>query len=220
MSPPEPRRIPTAVAAPVSAGQLPVVPVAGGAALMLRVHAAYAVVARVWVPRTAWAIGRTGRTGLAGLALLVGSALFFASTQQQLSEEISQQRSDLAEAQAREAQVGRAEVVDPLKGLRSLPARAEVPDVLGKILQEAQDAQLTIDTAKYEIGTTKSGSIVRYQLAFPVDGTYPQIRRFIDSVLTALPELSVDQIAIARKSIGDPTVEAQLRMTIFTKGAP
>ena len=207
-------------ARPVSVSQLPARAPAQDMTLAVRARAALAIVNAVWLPRIAWSLGRTGRAGLAGIALILGSGVFMISTLQQLSAEVRQQRADLREALAREANGARSVTQDPLQGLRRLPTRAQVPDVLGRLLNLAQDAQLSIDTAKYEISATKTGSLVRYQLAFPVDGSYPQIRRFIDSALKTLPELAVNQVSIARKSIGDGTVEAQLRMTIFTRGTP
>ena len=82
-------------------------------------------------------------------------------------------------------------------------------------------AQLTIDTAKYEIGaTTKSGAVVRYNMAFPIAGPYPKVRQFIDATLKDIPALAIDSVSIARKTIGDDSVEAQVRMTIFARSAP
>jgi len=200
------------------------VPAAGAAAvaprtLAARVQSAGAMVTNVWLPRLSWSIGRTGRPGLVGLALLAASALFYVSTQMPVTAEIEQQRADLLAAAARPVvTAAQAAAADPLQGLRHLPARGDVPQVLGQLLKQADAAKLSIDTAKYEISTTKAGSLVRYRLSFPVSGTYPQIRQFIDATLVAIPALAVDEIAIARKSIGDEAVEAQVRMTIFTKG--
>jgi hypothetical protein len=95
-----------------------------------------------------------------------------------------------------------------------------MPQVLGILLQQADAAQLSIDTAKYEISTSKSGALIRHRIAFPVEGSYPQVRQFIDATLRALPELAINDLSITRKAIGDPTVEAQIRMTIFTRSAP
>jgi Tfp pilus assembly protein PilO len=187
--------------------------------LVHRAQSVRALVTKVWLPHASWSIGRTGRSGLAGIALLVASLIFFGSTQLQVADDIAQRRADLQAAERAPAKAETA-AAEPQQELRNLPARSDIPQMLGQLLQRADDAQLSIDTAKYEIAATKAGSVVRYRLSFPVDGSYPQIRKFIDSVLVSMPAVAVDEIAISRKSVGDNTVEAQLQMTIFTKGAP
>lgn len=174
----------------------------------------------VWLPRLSWSIGRTGRFGFAGIALLGASTVFFFSAHQQVAEEVRQLRVDLHTAQARAAAAPRAAVTDSPQSLRNLPERTEMPQLLNILLKQADAAQLAIDTAKYEISTAKAGGLVRYRLAFPVDGPYPKVRQFIDATLNAMPALAIEDLSITRKAIADPTVEAQIHMTIFTRSAP
>ena len=77
-----------------------------------------------------------------------------------------------------------------------------------------------MDTGKYEMSTSKSGDIVRYKVSFPVIGPYPQVRHFIDATLAALPAAAISELSIERKAIGDSAVEAQIRLTVFTRSAP
>ncbi len=62
--------------------------------------------------------------------------------------------------------------------------------------------------------------MVRYQIAFPVTGPYPQIRAFIDSTLATMPAVGLSELVLERKSIADVNVEAQLRMTVYTRSTP
>ncbi len=174
----------------------------------------------VWLPRLKWRIERMGRPGSAGLILLGASVVFFFSTHLPLADEVTRLRSDLLDAQTRVVKEPRSMASEPAKVLGDLPARIKMPQVLGTILKQAADAQLGIDTAKYEISTTKVGGLVRYRLSFPIDGPYPSVRRFIDSTLAALPALAIDDLSITRKAISDDNVEAQVRMTIFTRETP
>ncbi|HUO94934.1 MAG TPA: type 4a pilus biogenesis protein PilO [Steroidobacteraceae bacterium] len=177
-------------------------------------------VANEWLPRATWTVARTGRPGLVGLALLVASAVFFASTQVPVENEIAALRGQLASARLHQATAPRAEASDVAKALRNLPKRADMPAILGVLLQQADDARLTLDTGKYETSSSKSGDIVRYKVAFPVTGPYPQVRKFIDATLTALPAAAISDLSIERKNIADGTVEAQIRLTVFTRSAP
>src|ERR1700761_4769854 len=146
-------------------------------------------VLNVWMPGLSWAIARTGRPGLAGMALLGASAVFFFSTHGQVTDEVRQLRADLDAARARAAAPPTPDTAESPQSLRNLPARAQMPQVLELLLKQADDAQLSIDTAKYELSTTKAGSLVRYRLSFPVAGPYTNVRQFLDSTLTEIPEL-------------------------------
>jgi hypothetical protein len=174
----------------------------------------------VWIPRVAWSLSRTGKSGLVGLALVGASAVFFLSTQLPITDEVSQLREDLASAKAHASVAPRLGSMSGPQTLGTLPARGQMPQLLGILLQQAEAAQLSIETAKYETSSVKSGTLVRYRVAFPVEGSYPQVREFVDAVLKAMPALAIDQLSITRKAIGDATVEAQIRMTIFTRSGP
>ena len=172
------------------------------------------------LPRAAWTISRTGRSGLAGIALLLAAALFLFSTHLKVAAEVEALRADLVAAQRQARTAATETVADPAAAMRPLPARTEIPAILRQLFDEATRAQLAVDTAKYEINAMTSSGVVRYQLAFPVTGPYPQIRAFIDATLATMPAVALRELALERKSIADGNVEAQIRMTVYTRSAP
>lgn len=171
-----------------------------------------------WLPRAAWTINRTGRLGLTGIALLLAAALFLFSTHLKVSGEVESLRADLVSAQA-QAHAVHADPI-PATTLRALPARTEMPEILRQLFSKATQAGLAVDTGKYEINASNSIRVVRYQISFPVTGPYPQIRSFIDTTLATMPAVALSDLVIDRKSIADGAVEAQLRMTVYTRSAP
>ena len=172
-----------------------------------------------WAPLAAWHLGRTGRVGLVGIALLLASAMFFFSTHLQVVRETAALRADLANARSRAA-ASPAVVNESAQALRHLPNRADMPALLGVLLQQADAAHLALNTGKYEMTAAKAGAITRYKVSLPVSGPYPQVRQFIDATLVALPAVSISELTIERKAIGDATVEARLRLTFYTRGSP
>jgi hypothetical protein len=214
-------RSPTLSRSVAVSGAPPMNPVvgAGGDASRI-VRRLGAEITNVWLPGLSWRVGRTGRPGLVGLALLGASLVFFFSTHLPVADEVRRLRSDLTEAETRAAESPPPTLSEPARALRNLPARTQMPQVLGTLLKQAEAAQLSIDTAKYEISATKAGALVRYRMSFPIDGPYPNVRRFIDATLIAIPALAIDDLSIARKSIADQAVEAQVRMSIFTRSTP
>lgn len=206
------------VPAPAAAGTAPALVRRGGAAMLVQRFAAR--VSHDWAPLVAWHIGRTGRPGLVGLVLIVASSCFLVSTHLKVANEAATLRVELATAQQRAASAPHTLASVATQALRNLPRRADMPAVLGVLLKQADDARLTLDTGKYEMSSTKTGDITRYKLSFPVVGPYPQVRQFVDSILTALPAAAVSELSFERKSVGDGAVEAQIRLTVFTRSAP
>ena len=173
-----------------------------------------------WLPRLMWSMQRTGRLGLSGIALLVAGLVFLVSTHLPLVQEVETLRSQLATARAQAASTPTRVSDDGTAVLRTLPPRAQMPALLGVLLQQARASHLSLDTGKYETASLKSGGVVSYQISFPVTGPYPQVRRFIDATLTALPAAALSELSLTRKTIGDAEVEAQIRMTVFTRDSP
>lgn len=169
-----------------------------------------------WLPRAAWTISRTGRPGLIGIALLLAAALFLVSTHLKIAAEVEELRADLAAAQGQSRTAAADKGVDPATGTRALPARADMLVLLRQLFNKAVQARLAVETGKYEINSTASSGVVRYQIAFPVTGPYPQIRTFIDTTLASMPAVALSELVIDRKSIAEVNVDAQIRMTVYT----
>ena len=168
-----------------------------------------------WLPRAAWTISRTGRMGLLGIALLFASALFLLSTHLKLVAEVEALRAELGSEPA-QGRTSAADEAAPATAARALPGRADMPAMLRQLFGKAGQAGLVIDVGKYEINATGNGGFVRYQIALPVTGPYPQIRTFIDATLATMPAVALSDLVLDRKSIGDANVEAQIRLTAYT----
>ncbi len=193
---------------------------AGRFAALVPVRRWFARMSEDWLPRVGWSLQRTGQLGLSGLGLLVASAIFLVSTHLPLARELDDLRAQVQSTSLQSAVVSTALRDSGTALLRSLPARGEMPAVLGTLLKQADAAHLSIDTGKYETTPLKSGGVMTYQISFPVTGPYPQVRQFIDSTLAALPAAAMTELSITRKAIGDGAVEAQIRLTVFTRDSP
>jgi hypothetical protein len=169
-----------------------------------------------WLPRAVWTISRTGRPGLIGIGLLLATALFLVSTHLKVAAEVEALRADVATAQGQPSRSGADKVAAVAGATSALPARTDMLAMLHQLFDEAARARLAVDSAKYDFNALSSGGVVRYQIAFPVTGPYPQVRAFIDSTLAKMPAVALSELALERKSIGTASVEAQMRMTVHT----
>jgi hypothetical protein len=99
----------------------------------------------------------------------------------------------------------------------SLPTRTDIPKVLSQIYQQASDSGVEIARGNYELTLMHSGTLARYQFTFPLKSTYPKIRTFIDKTLLTVPSVAIESLRLERKNIGDESVNAELRFTVFVK---
>lgn len=84
-----------------------------------------------------------------------------------------------------------------------------------KIYAAAAKFNLNLDQGDYQLVQERDLKLARYEMVLPVRGDYVQIRKFVALALSEVPTLALDGISLTRQNITDPTVDAQLRMTLY-----
>ncbi len=79
----------------------------------------------------------------------------------------------------------------------------------------ANKAGLSLNQADYKLAFDKNSRVQTYQILLPVKGPYSAIRRFCEQTLVAIPFASLDEIGFKRETIGNATLEAKLRFTLY-----
>lgn len=114
------------------------------------------------------------------------------------------------------------------------PPPAPVPDNLGAFydaLGERHTAEQQVKTlfglaaksglvlrqGEYKPGYDRNAHVWTYQVTLPVKGSYQAIWRFAMAALRAIPFASLDDISFRRDAIGDASVEARLRLTLYLR---
>lgn len=176
-----------------------------------------------------WHLNRLGRSlnwpSLLALGLLAVEAGFYFSTVVPVLDERARLRArilaqhDSADRASQPAPVNTDPRVDLAKFYAALAQPSNTPDLLRRLHLRAHDQGLSVQQAEYHPVPDPEGKFLRYQIVLPVKGTYPEIRRFLAEASRELPGLAVDSINFQRQHIGDPIVEAQIKLTLFL-GAP
>jgi hypothetical protein len=52
-------------------------------------------------------------------------------------------------------------------------------------------------------------------MTLPVKGTYPQIRKYLAALIADMPALSLQQVQFKRQKVGDPFVDADIRLVLY-----
>lgn len=183
---------------------------------------------RLWweTRRVLHGVGRTGLAGLAGLVLLLaGSSALIAQVDTQRAQLTRLDALSLTlreRAQRATSAFDEAELAPEVQLARfygSFPDMAAVPDVLARIYRAAGAEDLTLEQGEYRIIPERTGSLLRYRINLPVRGPYPQVRGFLAAALREAPFVALDSVSFQRQGIGDSTVEAQIRLTIYLGAA-
>ncbi len=182
------------------------------------------LVSRHVVPYISHQLHYVGRTGVIGIALLLSAVVCFLSANVALRSQISQLETDLAGARqlhGANASMGDLSPAARLKTLMTkLPLRSELPAVTEAIVAQAATAGLALERGSYEVNVVRSGQIVRARLTFPVHGTYPAIRKFIDGTLATVTGAAVDGLRLERKEIGAAEIDADIRFAVYLRNGP
>ncbi|MES2016631.1 MAG: hypothetical protein V4484_09050 [Pseudomonadota bacterium] len=84
----------------------------------------------------------------------------------------------------------------------------------------AAKANLSLSQGEYKTGYDRNARLHTYQVTLPVKGSYRDVWQFGLLALRAIPFASLDEISFKRESIGEPQIEARLRLTLFLADKP
>jgi hypothetical protein len=138
------------------------------------------------------------------------------------------------EAYAAQAKQKAQAATKPAAASEPAPAPAQAPDNLAAFyaaLGERGSAEQQVKTlfalaaksglvlrqGEYKAGYDRNAHVYTYQVNLPVKGSYASIWQFAMAALRAIPFASLDEITFHRDAIGDATVEARLRLTLYLR---
>lgn len=162
-------------------------------------------------------VWRAGWLPFAAIALLVVGMLGWAILVPVERARVAQldARAEQLSRQAAQGRFAKPEEPSLLVFKRALSPQSATNDILRQIYQLASDNHVTPIQADFRRVRDNAGLTSQLQVALPVRGNYPAIRRFAFSLLGSVPSLSIDQITMKREQISSDMVEAQLIMSVW-----
>lgn len=91
----------------------------------------------------------------------------------------------------------------------------EIGELMRKMAALARAEQITLAQGEYQHQVNAAVGLTRVQVSQPVRASYPQLRRYVESVLHALPNASLDQVVARRDNVGQGQVEARLKWSLW-----
>jgi hypothetical protein len=162
-----------------------------------------------------------GWQGVAGITVLAACAIYYVVAVHPLKERMALLGVAVASDQRKGAG---ASVAGPQSDLaqfkKSFETERTVEDQLSALHDAAKATGLVLKRIEYRMLEDRRAALRQYQIVMPTAGKYPQVRQFVSLALAKVPALSLDQISFQRRRIGDATVEAELRFTLFLADPP
>jgi type VI protein secretion system component VasK len=81
----------------------------------------------------------------------------------------------------------------------------------------AAKSGLVLRQGEYKPGYDRNAKVYTYQVNLPVKGSYAAIWQFAMAALRTIPFASLDEITFHRDAIGDATVNARLKLTLYLR---
>jgi hypothetical protein len=176
--------------------------------------------------RLAQSVQDIGRPGIVGIALLMFSLAFAASTLGPSWRELDRQRAAAGaeEGTARNGLVPASrDAASPAAELRAFyaifPPQSQAPELLSRLYAAAAENRLQLLRGEYVLSAESQTGLTRYRIVLPVRGSYSQIRAFIGAVLRAVPAAALDEVSFERSRVSERGVDARIRLTLYVKGS-
>jgi hypothetical protein len=161
-------------------------------------------------------VTRLGGLGLSGVALIVGAIAMLIAINLPQRASIEALRATAAQPGGAAGAAGFA-AAEVGKLITRLPPRSQAPEIMEKVLAQANAAGVELPRGQYEFVAARDGVAAFYRVSLPVKAGYPQLRSFMDKTLLALPGVGVESLRIERKSVGDDQVEAEIKLALYVR---
>ncbi len=172
---------------------------------------------RLWAVR----IGPLGRLGLGFAAL--GVVLYLAAVLPSQSDVSrgQEEASSLQDKIRREIEQAGPTLSGPAEELDRfytfIPPDSGVSNALRKVYRISAEQGLQLEQAEYRVAAEGQGRVFRYEVAFPVLGTYPQIRLFLRRVSAEIPSAVPDKVNFEYQDEKSGQVRARISLLLYSR---
>lgn len=161
--------------------------------------------------------------GAATILLIAGVFMILRPLQAELTHareeriDISAQLSELSRRSKRARSAAAADADLSLQSV--LPAATDSDRHIQAIYHTASRRGLQFTRSVLRTTDNPKARISRTEITLPVQGTYPRIAEFVESLLREQPHLSVDQLRFRRDNVAAAEGEAEIRISCWMHSA-
>ena len=99
--------------------------------------------------------------------------------------------------------------------LAGIPAQKDMPLLVKELEQMAKRLNLTVAAINYDIPRRESGELAMLSFSFPVEGRYPDIKRFIYEVETSGRVIGIQDVKLDSDK---GRVKLEMKLMTYVRG--
>lgn len=159
---------------------------------------------------------RLGWPAVLGAALVTAAVAVDAFGVSALEEGIEQVRKKRGELRQ---QIARAAGGDgaPMLQLDQLQDRQRVEVLLAELHASAAANGVSLAQGEYRLQAEPGTRLARYRMILPAQGSYVQLRAWLDALAASQPGLQVDEMALKRENISQDGIEARISLSLLVR---
>ncbi|MFV3406921.1 type 4a pilus biogenesis protein PilO [Pseudomonas sp. NY15463] len=168
-------------------------------------------------------LARLGRVGLSAVLMALLALVLTLAWVLPQWQAVRELRASEADASVQVKRLERGElkvqakpeqqVLDDLR--QQLPGQPEASALIERLYHLASAERISLARGEYALGVDPKTQLARYQIVLPVRGSYPQIRGFLNALLSQLPTVVLEDLELQRPRIGERELTGRVRMTLY-----
>jgi Tfp pilus assembly protein PilO len=99
--------------------------------------------------------------------------------------------------------------------LEGIPAQKDMPLIVKELVQMARRRNLSVAAINYDIPRRESGKLAMLSFSFPVEGRYPDIKRFLYDVETSDRIIGIQDVNL---DSDQGKVKLQMKLIMYVRG--
>ncbi|MBZ4201542.1 MAG: hypothetical protein LAC70_00250 [Methylovulum sp.] len=166
-----------------------------------------------WLQQTVIALDIAG---LAGLAMIVVAGVLFFGAIQPAKQEIIKTKQELVLVKSLPQAAPQSTPADELAGFYNFfPPRDALAEQLRMVHQLAAQKKLSIEHVDYKLSKIQGTPLVSYQISFPLNANYANLRHYLTNVLRELPNAALEDIALQRADAETEVLDERVTLVLF-----
>ncbi|MBI3902532.1 MAG: hypothetical protein HY306_06260 [Nitrosomonadales bacterium] len=163
-----------------------------------------------------------GWPGMVAIGLAVMCALFYFSTLRPMQSSLERLKLSVSSMQSSAMQSKVDHSADtPSEQLaefyKFLPPEKDSPHWLGLMAEIANENGLALNHGEYAVVRESAGPMRQLKITLPVQGTYPQIREYLEDLTLEIPGMSLENVQFEREDIVDTVLQAKIKLILYLR---
>lgn len=124
--------------------------------------------------------------------------------------------NDLRKKEGSYSKHGKERTTDDIAAfMKRVPMEGRLTSIIRSVFDAARHNGLAIPAGEYSPQTIKDGDVSRYVMTFPVEGSYPRIKKFIYDVEMLRQMIAIEEITLKGGRVDSETIRLNIKIAVY-----